>query len=129
MKMKLQDAVFLYETLNEIAEMETLVDAPIEIKFTLVRNARATQPFHSEYIEQRRELLLANSSPAENSEESGDRIATAGQVQIINTELEKLGQLEIDVPVIPIKLKDLESLKLNMIGLSGLYPIITDGEV
>lgn len=127
MKMKLNDVVFLYETLNKIADMPSLVDAPIEVKFMLVRNARITQPFHIDFMQQRRDLLLANSSPKE--EGSDDRMATPEQLKYINDEIEKLSQLEVEVPVVTIKLKDLESLKLDMSMLSGLYPLILDGKV
>lgn len=130
MKMKLRDAVFLYETLSRLAEMEAMTNAPIEIKFTLVRNARAVQPFYSEFMEQRRELLIANSSPKDKeNEESGERTATSTQIKFINAELDKLGEVEIEIPIIPVILKDLESLNIDMAGLSGLYPIIADGKV
>lgn len=125
MKMKLNELVFLYETLNKIAELPSLLEAPIEIKFTLVRNARAIQPFHYDFMQQRQDLMLANSSPAN---EAGDRTATAEQLKYINDEIDKLGQLEVEVPIITVKLKDLESLKLDMSMLSGLYPIILDGK-
>lgn len=126
MKMKMQDLVFLYETLNKIADMPILEDAPIETKFKLVRNVREIQSYYTDFIKSRQELLIKNSSVSE--EDSEKRIATVDQLKYINDEVDKLCNVEVDVAVIPVTLKELEALKLDMVGLSGLYPIISDGE-
>lgn len=123
MKIKTRDVVFLYETINAIAETETIKQAPIDIKFLLVRNARIAQPVFSEFMEVRQNLMLENSSPVEDSDQ---RSATKEQAKFINDEIAKIEQVELELPLSPISLNQLDSLKLDLAQLSALYPIIAN---
>lgn len=123
MKIKTRDVVFLYETINAIAETETIKQTPIDIKFLLVRNARIAQPVFDEFMEARQNLMLENSSSVENSDQ---RSATKEQVEFINSEIAKIEEVELELPLSPISLNQLDSLKLDLAQLSALYPIIAN---
>lgn len=124
MLLKTREIVFLYQTLNAIASSENITEAPIDVKFILVRNARAIQPIAVEFDEARTKLLMENSSPSE--EEDNSRLASQEQLKFINDEIGKLEEVEVEVNVTPISLAKLEPLKLDMIQISGLYPIIKE---
>lgn len=125
MLMKTGEIVFLYITLNEIASSDKIEEAPIDVKFLLVRNARAIQPIADEFNNTRAKLLMENSSPDEEND-NNNRVASAEQLKFINEEISKLEEVEVEVAVTPISLSKLEPLKLGMIQLSGLYPIIKE---
>lgn len=125
MKLATKDVVFLYQTLNRIAESETIREAPIDIKFLLVRNARAIQDIAIEFDEARQKLAMENSIAIEDSE-NGERQASAEQLKFINEEIAKLEKVEVEVPISPVSLKQLAFLKLDLPELSGLYPIIKE---
>lgn len=124
MLLKTREIVFLYQTLNAIASSENIAEAPIDVKFILVCNARAIQPIAVEFDEARTKLLMENSSPSE--EEDNSRLASQEQLKFINDEIGKLEEVEVEVNVTPISLNKLEPLKLDMIQISGLYPIIKE---
>ena len=124
MLLKTRDVVFLYKTLNEIAESDNIREAPIDVKFVLVCNVRAIQSVAVQFDESRSKLLIDNSSPDEEHENS--RKASAEQLKFINEEISKLEDIEVEVNVTPISLAKLEPLKLDMIQISGLYPIIKE---
>lgn len=127
MKLTTRDIVRLYNTINKIAEKQDLNKAPVDVKFLLVRNARAIEQICMEFEEARRVLLVENSSPAEDN--SGNRQATAEQVKYINGEIAKLEQIEVEVAVNPISLYQLDSLNLDIKEINGLYPIVANEEV
>lgn len=126
MKFLTKDIIRLYDTMNKISEREDSKNAPIDIKFLLVRNMRSLQPVWTDFIEARRELLITNSVPIE--ENSEDRRATSEQLEYINNEIAKLEKVEVEVAIAPISLAKLESLNLSVQEIDGLYPIITNGE-
>lgn len=126
MKLTTRDVVYLYDTIGQISEREGIENAPADIKFLLVRNARSLQPIWAEFREARFTLLMDNSEPAEDNSE--ERKATPEQLRFINDEIVKLEKVEVEVAVAPIPLAKLESLNLGIQELNGLYPIIADGE-
>lgn len=125
MKFLTRDVIKMYAIIAEIANREDLNTAPVKIKFLLVRNARALEPIWTDFMETRRELLINNSSLVEDSEE---RSATQEQVDFINSEIEKLEKIEVEVPICPIPLSDLDTLNLSIPEMDGLYPIIANEE-
>lgn len=126
MKLTTRDIVYLYDTIGQISEQDGIENAPADIKFLLVRNARSLQPVWAEFNEARRTLLLDNSEPTEDDSES--RKATPEQLRFINEEIVKLEKVEVEVAIAPIPLAKLEPLNLGIQELNGLYPIIADGE-
>lgn len=126
MKMKVRDIVFLYQTLNKIASKDTIAEAPVDIKFLLVRNARVIQDIAVDFDETRKRLAIENSTAIEGNED-GERRATKEQLDYINAEIAKLENVEVEVAVSPVTLEQLECLKLDLPELSGLYPIIQEG--
>lgn len=126
MKMKVRDIVFLYQILNKIASKDTIAEAPVDIKFLLVRNARVIQDIAVDFDETRKRLAIENSTAIEGNED-GERRATKEQLDYINAEIAKLENVEVEVAVSPVTLEQLECLKLDLPELSGLYPIIQEG--
>lgn len=126
MKLFTRDIVYLYDTIGKISEREGIENAPTDVKFLLVRNARALQPIWVDFMEARRNLLISNSSPV--SENSEDRQATPEQLRHINSEIAKLEQVEVEVAIAPISIARLESLNLDIQEMNGLYPIIVNEE-
>ena len=125
MKLTTRDIVFLYDTVAKIANKQDIERAPIDVKFLLVRNIRAMQPIYQEFIDARKKLLLENSTEIEGT---ADRRATAEQAVYINNEIEKLEAVEVEIPISSISLSKLEALNLDVVELSGLYPIIANEE-
>lgn len=126
MKLSTRDVVYLYDTIGQISEKKDIENAPADIKFLLVRNARALQDTWADFMEARHNLLMANSEPAgENSEE---RKATPEQLEYINSEITKLEKIEVEVMIAPIPLAKLEPLNLGIQEINGLYPIIANEE-
>lgn len=126
MKILTKDLVFLYETIQNIANKENIENAPVDVKFLLVRNARSIQSIYVDFMDARRNIVMANSALAEDNSEN--RIATSEQLKYINSEIEKLGKVEIEVSLTPIPLAKLESLNLGIVDMNGLYPIIANEE-
>ncbi len=126
MKLLTRDVIFLYNTIQDIADKEDISNAPIDVKFLLVRNARALQPIYVEFMDARKEVTLANSKPAEDDPEN--RIATPEQLEYINNEIMKLEEAEVEINLSPIPLAKLEPLNLGIIEMNGLYPIVANEE-
>ena len=125
MKLTTRDVVTLYDIIGKIAERQDLNTAPVDVKFLLVRNARAVQDIWAEFMQARQTLLMENSRPVENSE---NRQATQEQLDYINKEIAKLEKVEVEVAITPISLSKLEALNLDIIEMNGLYPIIANEE-
>ena len=126
MKFLTRDIISLYDTMNKISEREDAKNAPVDVKFLLVRNMRALKPVWTDFMEARTELLIANSVPIEENSEK--RQATFEQVNYINSEIAELEKLEIEVAIAPIPLEKLESLNLSIQEMDILYPIIANEE-
>lgn len=126
MKFSIKDAIYLYTTINKIAENQDTANAPLDIKFLLVRNARALQPTLEDFENTRRDLIMKNSS--QKGDNPDERQTTSEQSRFINSEIKRLEKIEVEVAIAPIPLSSLEPLKLNIEELNGLYPIITTNE-
>lgn len=129
MTLKVNEIVFLYQTISNLAQDSRLNDAPIDVKFSLVRNAREIAAIAEDFDATRHEIMMNNSTSVETKVEGeSNRTCTKEQLDYINEEIEKMGNVEVEVALIPIKLAQLEPLHLTMIEINGLYPIIKNEE-
>lgn len=126
MKISVRDALYMYDSINNIAKNENICNASVKIKFLLSRNVRVLQPIWEEFQASRQQLLIEHSSPAD---EEGTRSVTQEQADFINSEIDKLQNMEVELPLTPISLPALEELNLGLVEMNGLYPIIKQEEV
>lgn len=129
MILKVKDAVFLYDTIASIANKDDINEVPVDVKFILVRNIRALQQIWEDFYATRQKLVIDNSEPnPEATKDTEDRKVTRLQLDFINSEIEKLENVEMEVTVLPLTLDQLDSLHLDITEMNGLYPIITSAE-
>ncbi len=126
MILKTIDIVSLYRKLIEISQREELI-MPVKLSFKLLRNSKTIEPIALSFEEASNSTIMKYANPLQG-EDVGKMEISKEDFEKVKFEIKELEDEDVDIPLLPIKLSELEDLDLTMRDLAGLYPIIENEE-
>lgn len=118
--MKTTDIINLYTTLTNLREC----GLKARVSFSMARNLKTILPIVEDY-EQARLKLLQTSGAADPSNPN-QYIVPPESVQSVLQELDELGSVDVEVPLLKIKLSDIEDLDISIQDACNLECMIEE---
>lgn len=105
--MKNIDIIETYEGLNELIQ-DSSIKFPAKISFTIIHNLKILGSIVQE-IEEAKMTIIKN-----YSEKGEDYKIPVDKVAVANKELADLANVEVEVPLMKIKMQDIENLNISL---------------
>lgn len=117
-----KDIVTMYRGLTSLAsDLETKL--PAKVSFAIVRNIKLLTPI-VEDIDFARQLVAATYGV----EVDGGYNIPEQQIDTVNQELTAIAETEVDVPIVKVKMSDIENLNIS-VGIAEALEFMIEEEV
>jgi hypothetical protein len=122
MILKSYEVCNLYESLINIQQEN--IKFPIKFGFILIKNTKLLAPIYESIIQVRDNTFMNYAEEDGN----GETIIPEDKIEAAQKELDELSEVENEVLLSTVSLKEIEEFELGLKDLEGLYPIIISEE-